>query len=1811
MEAYNTKTKKVLKILLQERGLKTTGTKDDLIKRLISSHKTSQMDIEPEDSASQISTSSSSSFIKNQRAVDTAKRAELEARSSILEEKRRLLEEELRLKLRQEQLNIEEELAAIHAREKYFAASDIMENTDETTHLHQIQVPGTSSQFVHSDVGHSKTCGAQMYDMAETMLRQQRRSSLPKTEITKFKGDPMEYPMFIRSFISRIETQTENDAERLYFLLQSVTGKPHEIVKGYMHLQPDRGYKDARAALDRKYGDEHRISSAYVDKILSWPQMKSLDVDCLEDFSILIRSCKNAMESLGALSEVNHPRNLQKIVGKLPYQLQEKWRQLVFESSQQNMKSDFGDIVEFVERQVCICSDPVFGVKEMMDAKSSHGKSFKSTFYTATTNSDVRCYACDECHTIESCPVLLQMDISARIEKIKEKRLCFACLRPNHVSKHCRRRMQCRHCDKRHPSLLHVEFKPVTRPSLPPHHDSVSTDPNSSTPQNKLCGGTKAVTSGTVLPVLPVQLSVSGKAPVKTYAFLDNGSQSTFITEELRSQLGQTGEETLLTITTVEHTASPVKSRLVTGLHVADVNGNNSLPLPPVYTIPTIPVGDQDVARTSLKKQWSYLEIEIPEVKADKIGILIGCDCPKAMEPWEVIHSQNGGPYALKTCLGWTVVGPKVMSEVSYNAADVKVNTVRLETEKLQEMMITIFNNDFTDKTATMTGYENMSQEDKLWKAKVEGSVQLKNGSYEIALPFKAESVRLPNNRALAERRAIGLKKRLERDPALHIRYTQYMNGLLEKGHAEPASMAYPPEEGKMWYIPHHSVQHPAKPEKTRVVFDGSARYGGTSLNDQLLQGPNLSNTLIGVLIRFRKERVAFMADIQEMFYQVQVPSTDVNFYRFLWWPEGDTTRELEDFVMKKHIFGSVSSPGCANFALQKCAQDNHTFSPDAAKTIQYSFYIDDCLKSVESINKAVTLVRELKQMCAMGGFNLTKFVSNHREVTESLPDHDKTENMKGAELGCDTTAERALGVLWDFQQDRFRFKVKIQSKPLTRRGILSATSSFFDPLGIAAPVLMVPKLILQELCTLNLGWDDIIPMPLQQKWLRWHSSLCQLELFSVERCMKPGDFGRVLSTQIHHFADASQAGYGAVSYLRQVDDNGKIHCSFLIGKARVAPLKSVTIPRMELTAATLAVRLDLVVKEELQTVVDSTVFWTDSTTVLRYIKNKTSRFHIYVANRIGYILEHSDENQWKYVTSKVNPADEASRSTTVEKFLNESMWVRGPEFLTLPEDKWPEQPFKELETVMDGDPEVKMPKLVSATSTETQPTDKLLQHYSNWYRLKRAVAYYMRLKQVLRDRIKKEEKPESRNVTNGGIASDLSVEELQSAEMCIVKYVQAGSFSEELAVLHSPEHKKITKKSNIYRLDPVCESGVLRVGGRLSHAYASEASHPAILPARSHVTDLIISDTHRKIGHSGRLHVLSVIRERFWIIRGMAAVRRVLSRCVFCRRLHGRPLTQKMADLPQDRVTPDLTPFAVTGVDLFGPFYVKRGRATVKRFGVIFVCQKIRAVHLEVVHSLTTHSFINALRRFMARRGAVRIIRCDNGTNFVGARRELKEEIRNWNQQQIEDELLQKEVKWIFNAPGASHHGGTWERLIRETRKILNFLLQQKTLEDECLSTFMCEVEAILNGRPLTPVSDDPRDLEALTPNHLLIYRSAQPLPPGIFSEADSFSRKRWKLVQYLATEFWRRWKKEYVSSLQVRQKWIQPQRNLRENDMVLLVDADSSRNEWKMGRVINVYPDAKGNVRVAEVRTSTSILRRPISKLVLLLPEDGASTC
>ena len=1185
-------------------------------------------------------------------------------------------------------------------------------------------------------------------------------------------------------------------------------------------------------------------------------------------------------------------------------------------------------------------------------------------------------------------------------------------------------------------------------------------------------------------------------------------------------------------------------SHIISGLEVAALNSNSYYELPDVYTQNQMPVTCDNIPHQEELSDWPELNaVEIPVIDAD-VELLIGTNVPKVMEPWEVVHSRGDGPYAVRTLLGCVVNGPlRGNNEPGSTCPTISAN--RISIAKIEELLVKQYNSDFNEKSTEEK--PEMSREDLKFMDIMNSSAELDNGHYCLRLPFREDNVTMPNNSQVAEQRALCLKRKLKKNATFKEEYSQFLCDVIKEGYAEkvPESQLER-QDGKVCYIPHHGVRHPKK-ETLRVVFDCGASFKGMSLNSQLLQGPDLTNSLLGVLTRFRQEAVAVIADIKAMYHQVKVAKQDIDFLRFLWWSNGDLTQPLTEHRMTVHLFGAISSPSCASFALRKVADDNMAdFPTDVTDTIKHNFYVDDCLKSLPSEAEATALVKHLTAVCELGGFQLVKWMSNSKSVLESIDVEKRAKEVKELDFDRDNLpVERTLGLQWCAETDTFGFKMAVQERPFTRQGILSMVSSVYDPIGFLAPFSLPIKLMMQHLCKLSYSWDDHLPENYQLQWIGWLKDLKRLSTFNVPRCIKPKGFGQLVSAQLHHFSDASEDGYGTVSYLRLKNDKEKVHLGFMLGKARVAPVKKVTIRRLELTAAVLAVRVDRMLKAELQLELENSVFWTDSTTVLKYIRNETKRFRTFVANRISVIREATVVSQWRYVDTKQNPADEASRGVTAEYLLTRSRWIYGPDFLFKSEREWPINIVdSDSVSITSDDPEVRGEATVNTVVVKDAPkatdtvlsqdgqnaTNRLIAYFSSWRRLKTSVAWFLRVRNTMQ-LLNQKRKEIQASVLNSGLGitqqkkkkeeemqrfratlrnQTLSPEDVDAAERAIIRYCQQDKFSDEIAALKKGT-SGVKKSSHLYKLDPVLRNGLLRVGGRLSKAAMSdEIKHPVILAKEQHISTLILRHIHEKLRHCGRNHLLSRLRQQYWITSANAAARKIISSCVVCRRHRGKLGEQKMADLPKERLQPDNPPFTNVGVDYCGcgPFEVKRGRSLIKRC-VIFTCMASRAVHLEMAYSLDTSSCINALRRFISRRGQVTHIRSDNGTNFVGAERELREALSALNQKKIQNTLLQSGIKWSFNTPAASHHGGVWERIIRMVRKVLNSVLHQQSVDDEGLQTFLCEVEAILNDRPITKISDDPHDLEPLTPNHILLMKGKPALPPGASCTKLAYAQK------------------------------------------------------------------------------------------------------
>ena len=694
---------------------------------------------------------------------------------------------------------------------------------------------------------------------------------------------------------------------------------------------------------------------------------------------------------------------------------------------------------------------------------------------------------------------------------------------------------------------------------------------------------------------------------------------------------------------------------------------------------------------------------------------------------------------------------------------------------------------------------------------------------------------------------------------------------------------------------------------------------------------------------------------------------------------------------------------------------------------------------------------------------------------------------------------------------------------------------------------------------------------------------------------------------QLHVFGDASITGYGACAYFRVQYSDGFVQCLFVLGKSRVAPLRTVTVPRLELTAAVIAVKLAHAVRREIEFAIDRIMFWTDAKVILHYIHNVSSRYKSFVANRLELIHTMSSPQQWNYVPSNLNAADIASRGLCPSKVDLADMWFNGPPFFKCDERAWPEQP--DLSRVSDDnkeDPEVKKMKLLSNVVLP-DPLHQLLHRYSGFTPLQRSVSWLLRFIHFM----KWKANPALPKPTVGS----LTLPELNTATLALIQMTQQEVFSDCFKILPNYEDfsdiQSITQRQlkdnpclqRLQTLNPCHVKGIIRVGGRLKNAFVTEnAKFPILLPDKHHVTNLLILDCHVREGHLGCLHVLNALRQHYWILKGRATVKYALKSCLNCRFWKAKEGSQQMGALPEHRVTPN-PPFSTCGTDLMGPIMVRIERSSCKRYVCIFNCLSSRAVHLEVVQSMDTNAFIQAFQRFYNRRGTKpKVMYSDNGGNFLMANKEINKGIRLWNSHHFRSALAKKEIEWRFNPLLASHQGGFYEAFFRIVRKILRSVVGEATLDEFDLLTLLTEIEHILNNRPITDLPSSPNEFAALTPGMILISSVDDSFPPGVFVRADGYKRS-WKRSQFLVDEFWRRWLKEYLPLLQPRSKWFGTFENLKCGDLVLMKNDQCSRGCWPKAVVVDVLPDTGNLVRRVMVRTSDGkTFLRDIRKLCLL---------
>lgn len=535
-------------------------------------------------------------------------------------------------------------------------------------------------------------------------------------------------------------------------------------------------------------------------------------------------------------------------------------------------------------------------------------------------------------------------------------------------------------------------------------------------------------------------------------------------------------------------------------------------------------------------------------------------------------------------------------------------------------------------------------------------------------LPFRSPREPIPDNYPLALRRAKSLDASLHKNEQKKEHFLAFMQKILDNNHAELAS--YLPPTKERWYLPLFGVYHPRKPDRIRGVFDSSAKFDGVCLNDQLLQGPDLLNNLLGVLIRFRKEMIGIVGDIEQMFHSFLVREDHRDYLRFLWHQDNILENPLVTYRMRAHVFGNSPSPSIAMYGLRRIGElAEQTHGCDVKDFIINHFYVDDGLKSCVSNQEAIDLLKKTQDaMKTHGKIRLHKFASNSQTVMEAFESEDLAKDIVDLDFEKDVPTQRSLGLLWDLRTDSFKFSISTTDKPVTRRGILSVVNSLYDPLGFISPVTIKGKIILRKVVSSTVDWDEPLTGQVIEEWNNWKTNLPELESLRIPRPIVR-NLSESENKELLIYCDASESAIAAVCYLRVTYNDSSVSTGYVLGKAKVAPVSGHTIPRLELCAAVLAIEVAQLAIDHLQIEFDDVKFFSDSRVVLGYINNDKKRFFVYVANRVARIRSFSNPSQWSYVRSEMNPADVSTRGIIASN-MQGSSWLSGPVSTTSDVDK-------------------------------------------------------------------------------------------------------------------------------------------------------------------------------------------------------------------------------------------------------------------------------------------------------------------------------------------------------------------------------------------------------------------------------------------------------------------------------------------------------------------------------------------------------------
>lgn len=1622
---------------------------------------------------------------------------------------------------------------------------------------------------------------------------------LPKLELQRFNGNKLDWLPFWEQFNQAIH---ENDAlssvEKFLYLRTALTGKAAASISGIQATE--QNYTYVVKLLKERFGKQDVLIQEHLTQLLNLPHVKTLsDVVTLRRLDDHIHKNIAGLKTLGVKSDSYGAMLCAALFRVLPADWAVEFHKLNARGEQNVVPDDSTlDAILRSLRTELESREKVYDGSAQAQPQTPRehggknrpsdrnvGKGSAASLTIGSKPSNERCALCSSSsHDTSQCNAKIPLE--EKKKKLRTEGRCYRCAKRGHIARECRNRsLRCSKCSRRH-------ITPLCDPRAPFPDGETATEVHST-------ASLSSSSKDTVL-LQTAQVWVDGPYRKRlARCLLDGGSQRSFVTEHISRELKLEviGEEEV-TIYPFGGAANVTKKkrRLVRvwlrSQHSRKEHCVEALEIEDICT-------DRLVLPDSLIKTAGLAELELADVTlppackpTQAIEILVGADYY-----WKIVSGDvrklEGSLSAVKTDFGWTLHGP-----IPQMASVVSCTTVAVLRTGVLEQMSNLSNElrafwELESLGISANECAQGGEEEKVRKDFI-SSLDLVNGRYEVNLPWKTLDRHMESNEAIARQRLDKLMRRLGSNNERLSEYDTAIRSYLREGFAEKVPEAEIDTSDRVYYMPHRDVLRPnSSTTKTRIVFDASAKARGCqSLNDALETGPHLNPELLKTVINFRCHAIALTADIEKAFLQIVVKQEDRDALRFLWYAQPPTEdskgAETEVWRMTRVPFGSTSSPFMLAATVKHHLANVSEDLSETAMVLNECLYVDDLIAGADTVERATSLYEEAQQILSSAGMKLRKWNSNSDSLQQRF-EEDGLGNPSSESATSSSAVTRVLGLEWDRNRDELKYSMETTLELLTinrntKRFVLQTSARIFDPLGLISPVTISAKMLFQELWTLGLDWDTQLPQDVSMRWNKWIEALPHLKDISIPRRYACGKE----APELHIFTDASPQAYGAVAYLRSENGN-QTTVTLIMAKTRVAPLKTLSLPRLELMGVLLGARMCAYLKGAMDLSLSAVTLWTDSTIALHWVKGPAVQWKPFVANRVKEVQEKTEPSDWRHCPGIDNPADLLTRGVSPDSLKSCDKWWNGPTWLSKSPTGWPSAPVGNQSLVTEEEKRSSA-AMVSHTRTNTTKPFVAIERFGELNRLLRVTAWAQRFVNNCRRNADRAEGP-------------LSAEEIQEARLLLVRQVQKETFGEAF-----DQSRRFIGSGELHSLNLFLDDkGVVRLKGRLQHSnLCYETAHPIVLPASHHFVELLIRSTHQRLLHAGCLEILTHLRETFWIIRARQAVKKVLGRCVTCRKMNSRRATEPVAPLPGDRVL-EATPFAVTGLDFAGPILTKDEGKTHKSYVLLLTCSVTRAVHLEVVKDMSTASFLQAFRRFVARRGLCHTIYSDNAKTFHRASGELQKIWKTMRTEETLDYMSHEGIKWKFIVERAAWWGGFWERMVRSVKTPLKKVLGCSYVTFEELSTISTEIEAVINSRPLTHVATDSKEPEPLTPAHFLVGRRIISLPSQggepTASSADELSR-RWKYRERLSTSLWRRWRKEYLCTLRsFHHTTPAASSNIQINDLVIIQDDFHPRQTWKTGRIIEVFPGRDGHIRSCVVRLpGGATVRRPVQLLYRL---------